>query len=127
MLDDERMTEQKLWGYQYGDDDPSSGNTFGRKVLKEGTMENKLILPFKSYPLFANPYKWAGGATNQVNGLLRSGRLTGAAIKCSINVSEVDESEDGEEEEKKEETTKGQTKKDPTDLELDLPKKKVLG
>lgn len=70
-------------------------------------MENKLILPFKSYPLFANPYKWSGGATNQVNGLLRSGRLTGAAIKCAVDVKEIDEDSGEEEEEKREETTKG--------------------
>lgn len=66
LLDEERMTEQKLWGYNYDANDDDQGNTFGRKVLKEGTMEQQLRLPFRTYPLFINPQGWQGGPANHI-------------------------------------------------------------
>jgi hypothetical protein len=53
MYEDEVMTEQKLWGFAYDmGNEGDQGNTFGKEVLKEGTMEGLLKTPYRQYPIF---------------------------------------------------------------------------
>ena len=57
-LEDERMSEQKFWNYVMDGQDEFE---YGRDVLKEGTYENLLKLPYSEFPLFTNP--WYGNRT----------------------------------------------------------------
>jgi hypothetical protein len=56
------MNENKFWGYVM--DDGTEEFNYGRDVIKEGTFENKLVLPYSSFPLFL--YSNNGGKTAQV-------------------------------------------------------------
>lgn len=58
-LEDEKMNENKFWGYQIEVGDQFE---YGRDVLKEGTYEDHLDLPYQSFPLFTNP-GWYGNKT----------------------------------------------------------------
>ena len=46
---DERMNENKFWGYVMDDQEEFQ---YGRDILKEGTYENQLALPYGEFPLF---------------------------------------------------------------------------
>ena len=62
-LNEERMNEPKFWGYVMDDGEEFS---YGRDVLKEGTYEDHLNLPYTSFPLFASNNSWIGDKTAQV-------------------------------------------------------------
>ena len=49
-LMDEAMNEDKFWGMMALDDDV--GVDYGRDILKEGTFETTMRLPYKQWPLF---------------------------------------------------------------------------
>ena len=55
---DERMNENKFWGYVM---DEQEEFQYGRDVLKEGTYETFLNLPYGEFPLFT--HAMAGGKT----------------------------------------------------------------
>ena len=50
-LQEEEMTEQKFWGALALDDD-EPGFDYGRDILKEGTFETIMKLPYQQLPLF---------------------------------------------------------------------------
>lgn len=50
-LMEEEMTEEKFWGLLALDDDVI-GFDYGRDILKEGTYETIMKLPFEQIPLF---------------------------------------------------------------------------
>lgn len=43
-LEDEQMSENKFWGYVM--DDAAEEFNYGRDVIREGTMESRLVLPY---------------------------------------------------------------------------------
>ena len=61
-LEAEEMNENKFWGYQLEVDD---GFQYGRDIIKEGTYENHLQLPYYNIPLLTLPNVF-GGKTCQV-------------------------------------------------------------
>lgn len=51
-LQDEEMNEHKFWGYVM-DEDNQGDFQYGREVLKDGTYETQLKLPYWEFPLFS--------------------------------------------------------------------------
>jgi hypothetical protein len=95
-LNGEEVTEEKLWGGNAVDDDDAFD--YGRDVIKEGTLESKLRLPYKTMPLFTNP-EWYSFTDKkeyiQVDGILRSGNPTGGYLKANLEIKPSDyESDD---------------------------------
>ena len=50
-LRDEKMDDQKFWGMLAMDDDYDAFD-YGRDILKDGTYENHIKLPYEQLPLF---------------------------------------------------------------------------
>jgi len=50
-LMEEAMTEEKFWGMLALDDDVVAFD-YGRDILKEGTYETQMKLPYEQMPLF---------------------------------------------------------------------------
>jgi membrane protein involved in colicin uptake len=50
-LRDEKMDDQKFWGMLAMDDDDDAFD-YGRDILKDGTYENHIKLPYEQLPLF---------------------------------------------------------------------------
>jgi hypothetical protein len=93
-LNGEEMTEEKLWGANAMDDDEDAFD-YGRDVIKEGSLENRiaLILPYRTMPLFTNPEWYSFSAKKeyiQVDGILRSGNPTGAYLKANLEIKKED-------------------------------------
>ena len=59
-LSDERMNENKFWGYVL--DGADNGFQYGRDIIKEGTYEAMLKIPYNEFPLFTKP-SWYGDKT----------------------------------------------------------------
>lgn len=57
-LTDEKMSENKFWGYAL---DVGDGFEYGRDVMKEGNYESCLALPYVEFPMFTTP--WFGKKT----------------------------------------------------------------
>jgi hypothetical protein len=57
-LAEEKMTEDKFWGYVMDDREDYE---YGRDVLREGTYENHLRTPYSEFPLLAT--SWYGNKT----------------------------------------------------------------
>eukprot|EP00356_Strombidium_inclinatum_P008769 CAMPEP_0170506874 /NCGR_PEP_ID=MMETSP0208-20121228/56641_1 /TAXON_ID=197538 /ORGANISM="Strombidium inclinatum, Strain S3" /LENGTH=248 /DNA_ID=CAMNT_0010788695 /DNA_START=2589 /DNA_END=3335 /DNA_ORIENTATION=- len=85
-LREEEMTDQKFWGLLALDDEDDTFD-YGRDVLKEGTYETVMTLPYQQLPLFTKNDWFADSIQKpivQVGGILRSGNLSGASIKGLI-------------------------------------------
>jgi len=93
------MTEEKFWGLLALNDEEVFD--YGRDILKEGTYETTMELPYKQFPLFTKA-DWFKDAIQkpvvQVAGILRSGNLSGATLKGKIAVT-LEDDPDGDEEE----------------------------
>ena len=97
-LRNEEMNEIKFWGMLALEDD-STGFDYGREILKDATYETILELPFDQLPLFTEN-EWTRSVIQspvvQVEGILRSGKLSGASIKAKIKLTDVDKEESDE-------------------------------
>ena len=88
-LNMEEMTEDKLWGAQAFEDDDAFD--YGRDVIKEGSLETRLRLPYKTMPLFTNPEWYSFNEKKeyiQMDGILRSGNPTGAYLKANLEIKD---------------------------------------
>lgn len=101
-LRNENMTEAKFWGMLALNDEAAFD--YGRDILKEGTYETVIKLPYEQFPLFIKA-DWYRESTQKpivaVAGILRSGNLSGATIKGKIQMDLVGEEEEEEEEDEK--------------------------
>lgn len=99
-LKDEAMTEDKFWGLMALNDDEAFD--YGRDTIKDGMYETKITLPYTQLPLFT-AVDWYPSPIDkpivQVAGLLRSGNLSGASIKASIEVQPAESSDEDSDEE----------------------------
>ena len=102
-LENENVTEEKFWGMLALNED--DGFDYGRDVLKEGTYETQMVMPYDLFPLF-HKRDWFKDEIQkpvlQIQGILRSGKPSGAMIKGRLEVCKSKEKEEDDEEEKKE-------------------------
>jgi hypothetical protein len=96
-LQQEEMNEQKFWGLLALNDEEVFD--YGRDILKEGTYETIMKLPYTQFPLFTKS-DWFKDSIqkpiSQVQGILRSGNLSGSSIKGKIQLINQEEEEEGE-------------------------------
>jgi hypothetical protein len=86
-LDDEKMTEMKFWGAAGLNEDDEFD--YGRDVVRDGSYEKMLILPYREMPLFTNAEWFQSFSNNElvsVSGILRSGKLSGGSIKADVKI-----------------------------------------
>ena len=79
------MTEEKFWGMLALNEEEAFD--YGRDILKDGIYETKITLPYQQFPLFvmSDWFKQSNPTpTVAVDGILRSGNLSGATIKGKI-------------------------------------------
>jgi hypothetical protein len=91
------MTEQKFWGMAGFNEDEEFD--YGRDIIREGSYDKMLRIPFKEMPLFTNG-EWFQTYSNnelvQINGILRSGTLSGATLKADIKITQEQRSFEAE-------------------------------
>ena len=104
-LRDEKMDDAKFWGMLALNDDDDAFD-YGRDILKDGTYENQIKLPYEQLPLFTQA-DWFEGSIQkpivQVGGILRSGNVSGASIKGLIKMTSLDSSDEDDSDEEEDE------------------------
>jgi hypothetical protein len=96
-LNQEKMNDQKFWGLLSLNEDDAFD--YGRDILKEGTYETEMVLPYTQFPLFTKT-DWFKDSIHkpivQVAGILRSGNLSCATLKAKLIMEKVKEEDEAQ-------------------------------
>lgn len=82
------MNEEKFWGLFAPDENAPPAFDYGRDILKENVYEVGMKLPYSHFPLFTGQswHRDQQATILQIDGILRSGKPSGAIIKGKVRV-----------------------------------------
>ena len=94
------MNEEIFWGLPQEEEDNAD---LGRNIFKEDSYDTFIedhLLPYQILPLFITNGWYSYGNKQpvviQVGGIMRSGNVSGAVLKCSVKITDLDEESDDE-------------------------------
>lgn len=92
------MNEEIFWGVPQDEED---NNDMGRNIFKEESYDTFVedhLLPYQILPLFITNEWYNYGNKQpvviQVGGIMRSGNVSGAVIKCTIKITDLEHTSD---------------------------------